>query len=256
MTFRQLLSIIMTEDGRFPTAFCSQDIPVPDFDDVSGSVSDEPEDSDIDDKQFLPVLPRKDIVPRISGDTLMNVLSGVYDEMFDMLFIVDVRYPYEYHGGHIRGAINVNTSEQFTEMFFNEPIPNAVIVIHCEMSHNRGPQMAGLFRDTDRNLNKASYPNLFYPNVYVLDGGYREFYAAHPDHCDGGYTRMIDDGHRKNGDLTRATAVFNKGIKTIEAKRRKALMETNVRGVGRTRTGPKSPRKNDKIMSPIQPCRL
>jgi M-phase inducer tyrosine phosphatase len=246
----------MTEEKRFPTAFCSQDIPVPDFDEVpDSSASDNPEDSGKD-VQFLPVLPRSDIVPRISGETLVGVLSGIYNDKFDILFIMDVRYPYEYGGGHIRGAINVNTSEQFTEMFFQNPIPSALIIIHCELSHNRGPQMARLFRDMDRNLNKASYPNLFYPNVYVLDGGYREFYATHPDHCVGGYTRMIDDGHRKNGDLTRATAVFNNGIKTIEAKRRKALMETNIRGIGRTRTGPKSPRKNDQFMSPIQPWRL
>jgi len=31
---------------------------------------------------------------------------------------------------------------------------------------------------------------LFYPEVYLLDGGYRSFYKAHPDRCDGSYVKM------------------------------------------------------------------
>ena len=29
-------------------------------------------------------------------------------------------------------------------------------------------------REKDRALNE--YPNLFYPNIYILDGGYKQFY--------------------------------------------------------------------------------
>ena len=32
------------------------------------------------------------------------------------------------------------------------------------------------FRSMDRNANMMSYPKLHYPNIYVLMGGYREFY--------------------------------------------------------------------------------
>ncbi len=38
----------------------------------------------------------------------------------------------------------------------------------------------------------ASFPNLFYPEMYLLEGGYKAFYAAHPALCDGGYQEMED----------------------------------------------------------------
>jgi M-phase inducer tyrosine phosphatase len=100
------------------------------------------------------------------------------------------------------------TSPPGITAFFKDPIPNAVIVFHCEFSHNRGPQLAGLFREIDRNMNRLCYPTLFYPHVYVLDGGYRQFFANFPALCHGGYTPMLDEFHRSNGDLTKATTLF------------------------------------------------
>ena len=31
-------------------------------------------------------------------------------------------------------------------------------------------------RERDRLLNKDSYPNLFYPEMYLLEGGYKQFF--------------------------------------------------------------------------------
>ena len=45
-------------------------------------------------------------------------------------------------------------------------------------------------RSIDRKINEARYPYLFYPEVYLLDAGYRTFYTEHPECCDGKYTEM------------------------------------------------------------------
>lgn len=188
-------------------------------------------------QNFLPTLPLNGTVPRISADTLVQLLSGEYDDFYDSLFIVDCRYDYEYNGGHIKGAFNLTNPEEMREMFFDTIIPNSVIVFHCEFSHNRGPQMASMFREIDRNLNKMEYPNLFYPDVFVLDGGYREFYQENSEFCDGGYVRMLDDNHRMNGDLIKATTQFRKNVEKVESENRKSLSS--------------QPSRNSIIQSPV-----
>ncbi|OHT08627.1 Rhodanese-like domain containing protein [Tritrichomonas foetus] len=167
-------------------------------------------------KTIIPSIPFIGNVPKITGETLVDLLTGRYDELFDSLYIIDSRYNYEYNGGHIVGATNVNSSDVLKDMFFKHVIPNTIIVFHCEFSHNRGPQLASVFRETDRNLNRMEYPNLFYPNVFILDGGYRLFYQEHQDFCEGGYTTMLDDAHRINGDLTRATNEFRRNVEKLE----------------------------------------
>jgi M-phase inducer tyrosine phosphatase len=111
--------------------------------------------------------------------------------------------------------------------FFCDLIPNAVVIFHCEFSHNRGPQLAGIFREIDRDMNKYSYPDLHYPDVYVLDGGYRQFHIERPELCSGGYTRMLDDVHRANGNLTRETTAWRRTVERLEIKRRKPLVAIN-----------------------------
>lgn len=39
-------------------------------------------------------------------------------------------------------------------------------------------------RDTDRESNKAVYPFLYHPELYVLYGGYKAFYEQFPALCD------------------------------------------------------------------------
>jgi rhodanese-related sulfurtransferase len=195
----------------------------------------------------------------------VNLLSGVYDAQFHDLFIIDCRYGYEYAGGHIRGAINANSPETLIDGFFSHPVRNSVVIFHCEFSHNRGPQLAQLFREIDRDMNKLSYPNLFYPNVYVLDGGYKAFYAQHPQLCNGGYTRMLDDAHKQNGNLTRETTQFRKNVEQLETRHRAALTATN-RPVGHeklkspgsfgTDVSPTTARMMDFSPSPLQRRRI
>ena len=54
-----------------------------------------------------------------------------------------------------------------------------VLIFHCEFSSERGPKMYRFLREQDRELNKDSYPKLNYPEVYVLEGGYKAFYEKH-----------------------------------------------------------------------------
>ena len=55
----------------------------------------------------------------------------------------------------------------------------AIVVFHCEFSTQRGPQMMNLMRETDRKINDDRYPSLIYPEIYLLEHGYRNFYKAY-----------------------------------------------------------------------------
>ena len=39
------------------------------------------------------------------------------------------------------------------------------------------------FRSVDRNLNQLNYPRLHYPEIYILKGGYRDFFESYSVTC-------------------------------------------------------------------------
>ena len=47
----------------------------------------------------------------------------------------------------------------------------SIIIFHCEFSSERGPQMSKYLRKIDRGDNL--YPKLKYPELYLLEGGYK-----------------------------------------------------------------------------------
>lgn len=51
-------------------------------------------------------------------------------------------------------------------------------------------------RSEDRANNP--YPSLHYPEIYLLSGGYKQFYAQHPALCQGGYLPMLHPGHKSD----------------------------------------------------------
>ncbi|ORX95784.1 Rhodanese-like protein [Basidiobolus meristosporus CBS 931.73] len=128
-----------------------------------------------------------------------------YTDLYDNLVIVDCRFSYEYEGGHIEGAVNLNTKSQLEEHFFSatRSTDRTIVVFHCEFSAQRGPRMAMYLRNRDRELNIANYPRLNFPELYVLDGGYRNFYATQKDRCEPrNYIEMNDNQYHlecKNG---------------------------------------------------------
>ena len=152
-----------------------------------------------------PILPHHfsedvtDSIPRITRATLLNVLDGNYSQHFDNKIIIDCRFEYEYEGGHIDGAINYNDKELLATHLFRTPMEGKTLLIfHCEFSAHRAPLMARHIRSEDRTMNAASYPRLTYPEVYILEGGYQNFYDEHRDRCyPQAYVEMNDAGHVK-----------------------------------------------------------
>jgi len=109
-------------------------------------------------------------------------VTGAYASTIDHVTVIDCRYPYEYEGGHIDGAINMYSKAQI-QAFLEETMTSLsrkhVLVFHCEFSSERGPKMYRHLRALDREANRDSYPRLNFPEVYVMEGGYKAFYAQH-----------------------------------------------------------------------------
>ncbi|TKX26932.1 M-phase inducer phosphatase [Elsinoe australis] len=125
-----------------------------------------------------------DSLPRIQQDTLINVLNGEYNAHYDKVLVVDCRFEYEYEGGHIEGAINYNDKELLArELFVEAPPPRTLLIFHCEYSVHRAPRMAKFVRNRDRAVNDFQYPKLTYPEMYILDGGYSQFFKLHRTKC-------------------------------------------------------------------------
>ncbi|KAL7273146.1 m-phase inducer phosphatase [Rhizina undulata] len=141
---------------------------------------------------------KDDSLRRIDKSVLCQVMDGKFKENYDELVIVDCRFEYEYDGGHVAGAINVNSTEALEKMFFDEPKAGKVLIIfHCEYSAHRAPRMALHLRSRDRQLNLHRYPGLYYPEVYILEGGYSSFFNAHRTRCEPQeYVEMNDKSHR------------------------------------------------------------
>jgi hypothetical protein len=82
-------------------------------------------------------------LPRINHETLINVLDGEYNHVYDQTLVIDCRFEYEYNGGHIQGAQNYNDKEQLKKELFSASASsaNTLIIFHCEYSKHRAPMM-------------------------------------------------------------------------------------------------------------------
>ena len=104
--------------------------------------------------------------------------------MVEKFVIIDCRYPYEFKGGHIQGALNIYTQKGIYEEFLKSDEhrkksasnKRTILIFHCEFSSERGPKMSRFLRKNDREANKECYPSLHYPELYLLEGGYKAFY--------------------------------------------------------------------------------
>lgn len=161
----------------------------------------------------------------ISVHTMAKLVRGSYNDSVASFKIIDCRYPYEYEGGHIAGSVNLYTQEQIleelvtskTEVAEADESKRQILVFHCEFSSERGPKLwvgklwedlgilvwltdlldcrSRFLRSHDRHCNEDSYPALQYPEMYLLHGGYKEFYETYPDLCDPkSYRQMLDPG--------------------------------------------------------------
>ncbi|GAP92024.2 putative M-phase inducer phosphatase [Rosellinia necatrix] len=137
-----------------------------------------------------PILPHffpdgeNDGIPRITRDTFIELLDGRYNECFTQKMIIDCRFEYEYEGGHINGAVNHNDKELLARQLFQTPMEGkTILVFHCEYSVHRAPRMARFIRAEDRTVNAEFYPRLTYPEIYILEGGYSDFFKLQRDRC-------------------------------------------------------------------------
>lgn len=170
---------------------------------------------------------KSDGLMRITPETLVGVLQGHYADKIKGFCVVDCRFAYEYEGGHITGATNLNNIDSVRSHFL-EPgcglhagtdLPcrtqsgtpdesgdqrKFLLIFHCEFSWKRAPTMALALRQADRAL-AHDYPNCHFPDVYVLEGGYASFFAAYPQLCvPRAYIQMDDPRflRRRSEELT------------------------------------------------------
>ncbi|MED6259067.1 hypothetical protein ATANTOWER_016541 [Ataeniobius toweri] len=124
----------------------------------------------------------------ITSEMMVAALSGQFDHLVDQIIIIDCRYPYEFEGGHIKGARNLHQEDQVEDFLLNTPIipscpeKRVVIIFHCEFSSERGPRMCRFVRERDRAMNE--YPKLHYPELYILKGGYKDFFPYFQTQCE------------------------------------------------------------------------
>ncbi|KAG5354211.1 M-phase inducer phosphatase [Termitomyces sp. J132] len=151
---------------------------------------------------------REDGLMRINCKTLDELLDGKYDSRIVDYHIIDCRFDYEYTGGHIPGAVNINTTAAVEELLLGpsltkpqpsvsgDTIRKTILVFHCEFSAKRAPTFAKHLRARDRAMNNHLYPKIHFPEVYILEGGYCQYYKTSPYRCDPqGYVTMDDPTH-------------------------------------------------------------
>lgn len=87
----------------------------------------------------------------ISSHTMAKLMRGGFSETVGAFKVIDCRYPYEFDGGHIRGANNfytqdniinelVDTKTETPKVDTDTPLRN-IIIFHCEFSSERGPKL-------------------------------------------------------------------------------------------------------------------
>ena len=151
-------------------------------------------------KHLLPVSKSSEGINLISGATLTRCFETVFQQQKRIrLHVVDARFPFEYDGGHIRGARLCTLKEEIDTLYsslsdLRSEFFRDVIVFHCEFSSKRAPRAYRHFRSIDRRVNQ--YPHLSFPELYVLEGGYCQFFSEFRDWCTpSGYVSMWDEGH-------------------------------------------------------------
>lgn len=90
---------------------------------------------------------------------------------------------------------NSNHQQQLHEQQHQQQEKRHIIIFHCEFSSERGPKLMRLLREKDRQINK--YPELIHPELYLLEGGYREFFRRYKEYCvPQAYKPMKSRNHR------------------------------------------------------------
>ncbi|KAM0688589.1 m-phase inducer phosphatase [Conglomerata obtusa] len=127
-----------------------------------------------------------DSILRVSVDTVSKIIKHRDSSEY---VIIDCRFEYEYNGGHLINAKNINSTEDIDNLF--DERNNVILIFHCEYSSIRAPRLARYLRNKDRNVNK--YPNLSFPEIYVMEGGYKKFFEDYSHLCEPMFYVSMDD---------------------------------------------------------------
>ncbi|XP_060536862.1 M-phase inducer phosphatase-like [Cylas formicarius] len=153
---------------------------------------------------------RHENLKAVDANTVAKLLRGDYIDEIGSFKIIDCRFPYEYNGGHISGAINLYTFDQCSALLdraqenFKLKEEKQILIFHCEYSAERGPNMYRFLRNEDRQLNVHTYPGLYFPEIYLLEGGYKRFFDEFSEYCTPyGYMPMISEKHEADFKLFR-----------------------------------------------------
>ncbi|XP_063431411.1 M-phase inducer phosphatase 1-like [Mytilus trossulus] len=134
----------------------------------------------------------------IDSNTLVGLQTGLYQNTVSGYQIIDCRYPYEYNGGHIKGAHNIYKEDDILQLLqaYQPNTQRDILIFHCEFSSERAPKLCRLLRNKDRELNSDKYPFLTFPELYILDGGYKSFYYSNKSYCEPiNYVPMLHQDH-------------------------------------------------------------
>ncbi|XP_026548633.1 M-phase inducer phosphatase 1-like, partial [Notechis scutatus] len=123
----------------------------------------------------------------IDPEMIVAILNGSFSVFITQCVIIDCRFPYEYAGGHIKGAINLPMEQDVEDFLLKKPLVSSgnkriIVVFHCEFSSERAPRMCRFVRERDRLGNQ--YPSLHYPELYILKGGYKDFFLKCKSYCE------------------------------------------------------------------------
>ncbi|KAG5650868.1 hypothetical protein H0H81_010711 [Sphagnurus paluster] len=151
---------------------------------------------------------REDGLMRINANTLDDLLDGRYDSQINDFHVIDCRFDYEYAGGHVPGAVNINTTAAVEELLLGpsltkprpstsgDSVKKTILIFHCEFSAKRAPTFAKHLRAKDRAMNNHVYPKIHFPEVYILEGGYCQYFRTNPTRCEPpAYVTMDDPTH-------------------------------------------------------------
>lgn len=84
---------------------------------------------------------------------LDELLDGDYNSQIADFHIIDCRFDYEYNGGHIPGAVNINTTNSVEDFLLGHTLvkpkqsvsgdssKKTILVFHCEFSAKRAPTL-------------------------------------------------------------------------------------------------------------------
>ncbi|KAG1707124.1 hypothetical protein DVH05_026320 [Phytophthora capsici] len=118
----------------------------------------------------------------ITPETVAKVQRGDFKDQLVDFRLLDCRFPFETEGGTLKGASSLCDPDKMeTQLFEVSALKNCTrtaLIFFCEFSANRAPKMLRHVRNVDRRLHADSYPELYYPELYLIDGGYKHCFET------------------------------------------------------------------------------